>query len=129
MTADVRLARVFAPADSSPSVGDEHQSWIVDAAERDRVAAYLDSGAPILVTTALAVDQLSPDQGNRVGMSYRTDGKWVWSEALSYYVATYGLAPEDGFYQHIRANRYTCPTPDGAAQDRALDALYASLRA
>ncbi len=126
MTACVRFARVFAPSDTTPSIGDEHQSWIVDAAERDRVAKYLDSGAPILVTTALGIDQLSPAQGNRVGMSYRTDGEWVWSDALSYYVATYGLAPENGFYQHIRDHRYECPEPDDEAQDRALEELYAS---
>lgn len=126
MTADVRFARVFAPTDTPPSVGDERHSWIADAAERDKVATYLDSGVPILMTTALAIDELSPARGNRVGMTYRTDGEWVWSDALTYYVATYGLAPEDGFYQHIRDHRYECPEPDDEAQDHALEQLYAS---
>jgi hypothetical protein len=126
VTVEVHFARVFAPSQAKPSVGDEHQSWIVDAAERDRVATYLRSGAPILVTTALGVDQLAPARGEQVGMSYRTDGEWVWSDALSYYAANYGLAPEDGFYQHIRDRGYECPEPDDEAQDRALAQLNAS---
>jgi len=126
VTAAVRFARVFAPTDTAPSVGDERQSWIADAAERGRVSTYLDSGALILMTTALGIDHLSPAHGNRVEMNYRTDGEWVWSDALSYYVATYGLAPEDGFYQHIRDHRYECPEPDDDAQNHALEQLYAS---
>jgi hypothetical protein len=124
----VRFARVFAAGERAPVPGDPGQSWLTDSGERDRVTGYLRSGAPILMTTALQPDRLDPERGKAVGASYRTDGTWVWSDALTYYVRVHDLAPEDEFYQHIRQNGYTCPAPDDAAQDRALAALYASLR-
>ncbi|SRR5258708_19054773 len=128
MPEDVRIARVFAAGERDPVPGDPGQSWLADAGERERVTGYLRAGAPILMTTALQPDRLDPARGKAVGASYRTDGSWVWSDALTYYVRMHDLAPEDEFYQHIRANGYACPAPDDAAQDRALVALYASLR-
>lgn len=122
----VRIARVFAPSPSEPRPGDPGQSWLADAAERERIAAYLRGAPLILVTTALAQDQLDPGRGKVVGASYRTDGGWVWSDALTYYVRVHGLAPEAELLDWIRAHDYVCPSPDDAAQDDALRGLYAS---
>ena len=124
MPADARIARVFAAGSGDPLLGDPRQSWLSDPAERDRITAYLRAGVPILQP-----DALDPARGKAVGASYRTDGTWVWSDALTYYVRVHGLAPEEDFREHIRANGYLCAAPEEAAQDRALDALYASLRA
>jgi hypothetical protein len=126
MPGQVRIARVF--AGPTASVGDSAHAWIQDGEERERVAAYLRAGAPILMTTALRPDLIDPRRGQVVGASYRTDGTWVWSDGLAYYARVYGLAPEDDFYARIRALRYVCPAPGDAAQDEALNALYASLR-
>lgn len=122
----VRIARVF--AGPGAQAGDAAHTWIADGEERERVAAYLTSGAPILTTTALTPDLLDPARGKAVGASYRTDGTWVWSDALMYYTREHGLAPEDDFYLHIRAYGYACPEPDDAAQNAALDVLYGSFR-
>jgi len=122
----VRIARVFAASAASP--GDGLHEWITDSDERHRLTAYLRAGAPILTTTALQPDLIDPARGKVVGASFRTDGTWVWSEALAYYVGAYGLAPEDEFYAHIQARHYACPVPSGAAQDTALDVLYTSFR-
>ena len=103
-------------------------SPLLDVAERERVAAFLAAGAPILMTTALSADKLDPARGKVVGASFRTDGTWVWSDELTYYVRVHGLAPEDGLLASIRGLDYRCPTPDGPAMDAALDALYASFR-
>jgi hypothetical protein len=126
MPIDIRIARVF--AGPGARVADAAHTWIADSEERERVTAYLDAGSPILTTTALTGDLLDPARGRAVGASYRTDGTWLWSDALMYYAREYGLAPEDDFYAHIRARRYACPHPDGTAQDAALDVLYASFR-
>lgn len=128
MAEDVRIARVFAAGNGEPAGRGAGQSWLSDPAECDRIAGYLRAGAPILMTTALQPDRLDAARGNVVGATYRTDGTWVWSDALAYYVQVHDLAPEDEFCQHIKANGYSCPVPDDATQDRALDALYASLR-
>jgi hypothetical protein len=124
MPDEVRIARVF--AGSTASVGDALHSWIADGEERQRVAAYLRAGALILATTALQPDLIDPARGRVVGASFRTDGTWVWSDALTYYTGAHGLAPEDDFYAHMRARHYACPAPSDAAQDDALNALYAS---
>jgi hypothetical protein len=115
----IRIARVFAEG---------AQALPADDGEQERVAAYLAAGAPILMTTALQPDRLDPTRGNVVGASYRTDGTWVWSDALTYYARVHGLAPEDEFLEWIRGRSYACPAPDDAAQDAALDVLYASFR-
>jgi len=122
---DVRIARIF--AGPAAHVGDAAHTWIDDS-ERQRVAAYLQAGTPILTTTALQPDLIDPSRGRVVGASFRTDGAWVWSDALTYYTREHGLAPEDDFYAHIRGYRYACPHPDDAAQDAALAVLYASFR-
>jgi hypothetical protein len=122
----VRIARVF--AGPGAQTGDGAHTWISDSEEQERIAAYLKAGAPILTTTALTQDLLDPAHAKVVGASYRTDGTWVWTDALMYYTHEYGLAPEDDFYADIRANGYACPRPGDAAQDAALDVLYASFR-
>jgi hypothetical protein len=100
----------------------------LEDAERERVAAFLAAGAPILMTTALGPDKLDPARGTVVGASFRTDGSWVWSDGLEYYVRAHGVAPEDALLSWIRGQNYRCATPDGTTQDRALDALWASFR-
>jgi hypothetical protein len=126
MATDIRIARVF--AGPGARAGDAAHRWIADSEERERIAAYLEAGAPILTTTALIADLLDPARGKAVAASYRTDGMWVWSDALMYYTREHSLAPEDDFCTHIRARRYACSRPDAAAQDAALDVLYASFR-
>ncbi|MEZ0108661.1 hypothetical protein ABH920_002662 [Catenulispora sp. EB89] len=120
MPEQVHIARV--PVDSG-IIGP-----ILEDAERERVAAFLAAGAPILMTTALSPDKLDPSRGKVVGASFRTDGTWVWSDGLAYYVRVHGLAPEDDLLMWIRGLNYRCATPDKAAMDEALDALYASFR-
>ena len=120
---EVLIARVFANADIFP--GDPRAQWLTDPDERERIAGYLGAGAPILMTTMLLADRLDPARGRAVGASYRTDGTWVWNDALTYYVRMHGLAPEDEFRDHIAGRAYACPAPDEAARDQALAALYA----
>jgi hypothetical protein len=126
MPDEVRIARVFGAPTASP--GDAVHTWIGDDEERQRVASYLRAGTAILMTTALQPDLIDPARGRVVGASFRTDGSWVWSDALTYYASAYGLAPEDDFYAHIRDRGYACPVPGDAAQDNALNVLYASFR-
>jgi hypothetical protein len=122
----VRIARVFAGPTARP--GDGAHEWIGDGQERQRVRAYLRAGTPILTTTSRSADLIDPARGAVVGASFRTDGTWVWSEALTYYAGVHGLAPEADFYAHIRQRGYACPVPGERAADQALSVLYASFR-
>jgi hypothetical protein len=104
------------------------REWIGDPAERARIARFLGGGTVILFTTARERDYLDPSAPREVGMSFRTDGEWVWSDGLAYYVRHHGIAPDPDFYRHIRARDYRAADPDESAATAALDALYAAGR-
>lgn len=123
---EVRIARLFDAVDpeSGPYFAAD-RGRVEDAAERERIAGFLDAGTVILFTTAREPDRVDPASGGEVGMSLRTDGEWVWSDALAYYVRRHGIAPDPDFYAHIAGLDYTCPPTDDATAQRALEAVYA----
>jgi hypothetical protein len=59
-----------------------------------------------------------------VPMNFRTDGHWVWADAVAYYLRTYGLAPDADLLEHIRARQYEVAVVDAVASHRALAALH-----
>src|SRR5262249_12672004 len=69
-----------------------------------------------------------PEHGQTVPNTFRTDGRWIWSDAAAYYLHRYGLAPDPGLLAYIREREYVMPTVDGAAQHRAGAALRRLLR-
>jgi hypothetical protein len=97
------LAAVFDFADpvTGPGFVPDH-AVIDDAYEREQMLDYLRSGALVLATTAAMDDILDPAAGAVVPMSFRTDGRWIWTDAVEYYLSRYGLAPDAGLDEHIR---------------------------
>jgi hypothetical protein len=77
------------------------------------VLAYLAEGRVLLGTAARERDVYDPDGPPVVPLGYRTDGRWVWSEATAYYLATYGLSPDSRLLADIRANGYRVPPVGG----------------
>jgi hypothetical protein len=59
--------------------------------------------------TGRAVDPLTPDKGRVVPLNYRTDGVWVWQEALAYYLRGHGVAPELALLCHIEERGIRLP--------------------
>ncbi|GAA2025162.1 hypothetical protein GCM10009839_23960 [Catenulispora yoronensis] len=114
-----RLAKVFDGAtDGVPYYKPDHPR--LTPTERGPVLAYLNAGAPLLMTTASEPDIVDPARGEVVPMSFRTDGEWIWNDALTYYIEEYGLAPEPDFLAAMESARWACPTPQDADLDRAL---------
>jgi len=97
----------------------------LDGDERDRVLAYLDGGTPLLSAPEYTDDVLSPDRQAVVPTVCRTDGLWIWTDAVSYYLREHGLEPDWELLFHIRAAGYTLPVVDAVAVHRALSVLYA----
>ncbi|MEV6860976.1 hypothetical protein AB0M44_08220 [Streptosporangium subroseum] len=95
----------------------------LDGAERDRLAAYLNAGRMIVEEPVGELDRVDPSRGEVVPRSARTDGRWIWSDAVTYYLETYGLRPDHGLCLHIAGAGYRCPEVGDAAADRALHAL------
>jgi hypothetical protein len=104
------------------------RSRIDDPAQRRRVAAYLRGGVIVARSFTLDRDVLDPSRGDAVPGSFRTDGSWLWSDGLMYYVEEHGVAPTTDFYAHIAASGYRCPDPDEASVRRAGDALEQARR-
>jgi hypothetical protein len=101
---EFELAAVFDFADpvSGPGFAIDH-SVLDDPDDLEQVLAYLSSGVLVLATTATMDDVLDPDAGGVVPANFRTDGEWIWSDAVEYYLSRYRLAPEAGLDEHIRA--------------------------
>jgi hypothetical protein len=91
----------------------------LSADERVAVARYLYSADAVLRTTATMPDVMAPCGRKMVPLSYRTDGSFIWSEAVAYYADRYGLAPFSPLLEAIRRAGYRPPRPDGVARFRA----------
>jgi len=76
---------------------------IGELSRREALAGYLRSGFPVLMTTAADGDVADPGAGLVVPGGYRTDGEWIWAEAIEYYLSRYRLAPEPDLVAHIEA--------------------------
>jgi hypothetical protein len=96
------------------------------AAEREPIAAALEGGTLLASTTARLDDVLAPADGRgRVPASFRTDGVWVWSDAVAYYLRAHGVAPAAGLLSHLdhRHTTLAAASPDALAMFRATAAL------
>jgi hypothetical protein len=77
---------------------------VTDPVRRDRILTYLRGGAPL-------------------GAGYRTDGRWIWPEAVIDELTEHQLAPEPELSQRIAAQGYYCPPVTQAMVDAAAEAL------
>ncbi len=116
-----RLARVFDGADTSgePFFRPDHPR--AEAAERQRMLGYLRS-API----AMATNQVMPDviDPNRtVPLNFRSDGTWVWNDAVHYYLDRYHLAPDPDLVSHVVAANTEPPALGRVDLHRAMGVL------
>jgi hypothetical protein len=124
-----KIARVFdfAKPDTGPGFLPEHRV-VADAAERDRLLEYLASGTPVLYTTARTQDVVNPEAGQVVPTSFRSDGEWIWTDTVTYYLEEHGLAPDEELVAHIEARweaGYTSAEVDSqTAVDAANFMLY-----
>ena len=111
----VKQVSVFQPgsvqtaAGARPLLNEERLS----EEEQALVGAYLEAGAVVMHTTARGIDILRNDE-QVVPMTIRTDGEYVWTGPVTYYVQTHGVAPDPGFLEYVRARNYKNRVPDEA---------------
>ncbi|MGH3737657.1 MAG: hypothetical protein ACRDT6_18905 [Micromonosporaceae bacterium] len=118
-----RFARALDDVVDGRAVLAPSRGTVDDPAERRRILDYLRAGAPLMAMSGKVTDLVDPAKGQVVGGGTRTDGRWVWSEAVGYYLTTYGIAPEPAFYQAIAGNGYRCPEVPRATLRGAGEAL------
>lgn len=87
--------------------------------EKLLVGGYLENGVIVARTTARGVDILAGD-APVVPATIRTDGEYVWTGAVTYYVQTYGVAPNEEFLQYLRDRGYEQRIPSKEELDAAM---------
>lgn len=107
---EFRIAQVFdATAEDGTAVMGPGHPRIADPEERQRLLGYLRDAPVVLYTLERDDDRFQRWRGRAVPMSFHSDGTWVWSEELSYYLEHYAFAPEPALHRHIAANDYRVP--------------------
>ncbi|MFI7130803.1 hypothetical protein ACIBQ1_34290 [Nonomuraea sp. NPDC050153] len=91
-----------------------------------RLTGYLKAGAAILSTMSLDLDRLDPARGAVVPLTFRTDGTWVWTDTVTYYLEEHGIRPDDELCAHIAAQGFRCPAVDQAVAEQTLRELRRS---
>lgn len=91
---------------SGPSIH-EHKRQEADPHE-DQIAAYLESGIPILGGSGTFRALGEPEQVIAV-FQLVTDGEWVWRSDLPYYVRLYHLALPAELLERMERNQWRVP--------------------
>ena len=55
----------------------------------------------MVISTQWEGDALDPAGLGQVPMSLRSVGRWVWPEAITYYLDHYDVTPVPGLYEHL----------------------------
>jgi hypothetical protein len=121
----VRLARAFDGADphDGPYFTADHPR--LEAPDGERVLGYLRSGELILNPPGALDDVLDSSRPGAVPIGFRSDGRWVWPEAVAYYLKRHDVAPEPDLVAHVLA-RSAPPGPlNRLTRHRVLSTLFA----
>lgn len=95
----------------------------ISSSEVSAVLDYLDRAPVVLASRELVPDLLDPTRPQQVPMAYQTDGRWVWSSSVAYYLRNHGVCPDLAFLAHLRLHRYELPARVSSPQRaRALSA-------
>ncbi|RKT56748.1 hypothetical protein [Saccharothrix australiensis] len=120
---DIRVARVFDLVDPTTGPGFAPDRPGLTDDDRKRALAYLKGGTDLLVTMGRADDVVDPDRGTVVPLSFRTDGTWIWTDAVTYYAEVHGISPDADLLRHIRAAQGPPPEVDAETLSRATQVL------
>lgn len=89
----------------------------------DKVLVYLKAGNIVFVSMEFDEDQRDLDRKKDVPIGFRTDGEWMWSMELEYYLEKYSLPIDPRLLAHIRSNNFTCPQVEGDIVNQAWEQL------
>jgi hypothetical protein len=120
----IRTARVFDGDDPDTGLFFDPEHPRLANRERDAVLRFLDSGRTLAVTPQLLPDIVDPARGPVVPMTYRTDGAWVWTDTVTYYLREHGLAPDELLLEHARDAGYVAAEVGAVGRHRALACLF-----
>lgn len=120
----MRFLSVFDQNSPTPAIDPTRDR--LDSATCTRLGAYLRAGVPLMATTQRVADVLTGSPAPVVPISIHTDGKYVWSMAVAYYVETHQISPGQEFMAHCASNEWTVPGLSSAEVDEGLAFVNAS---
>ncbi|GIJ44106.1 hypothetical protein Val02_09920 [Virgisporangium aliadipatigenens] len=115
----LRLARSPDPADP-PAGMDSVRFEDLMVGEITQLIGYLKRAAPVLQTPARGPDLYDPAAPEQVPLNYRTDGFWVWTDAIAYYLEYHRRLPERDLIQHVRRQGFVTPVVDAVTMADAV---------
>ncbi|GLL08158.1 hypothetical protein [Dactylosporangium matsuzakiense] len=108
--------------DESPRLPPREAAALVARLAAGRVFGRLNDAA-----SAVLADAAAP---GAVPLTLRTDGRWIWADAIVYYLSRYGMPPDPAFLDYLRrtpAPTHAVPELAGALAMRALRLVSAGL--
>ena len=121
---NIKIAKLFdGTQDGTPFAADRPK--LPAGRERAAFLAYLCKGEVILRAAGLSVDRLDESRGKQVPIVFLTDGEWVWSASIAYYLEEHDLPPEPAFLDYLRGRDFTYVAPT----EEQVSAAAAALRA
>ena len=119
--AEILIARVFDLVDPKTGAAfDPDHPRVDDPADRRGLLGYLRAGAIVKYAAERSHDVMRGKRQRVVPASFRTDGFWIWTDEVAYYLERYHLAPDPALADHIRGFGYTMPNLTEEAAYRAL---------
>ncbi|MEU0540318.1 hypothetical protein ABZ319_10640 [Nocardia sp. NPDC005978] len=111
-----RIAKVHDGRDSSgkPIIEREPLSPQLQAT----LLLYLESAPLIWVARGFDEDAFAPDALD-VPLGFRTDGTWIWAEAIAHYLRKYKVPPDPEMVRHIMARGFRLEGVDETTKQRA----------
>lgn len=120
-TREPRVALVYDGCEEGRPWFDAEHAVIVDARERERILRLLRSGEIVLHAAALLRDEINSDESAVPG-DLRSDGMWIWSDAVAYYLENHWIAPDPDLVTHLASAKPVALTDDTWRR------LYAAIR-
>ncbi|MGW0434749.1 hypothetical protein ACWDV4_19710 [Micromonospora sp. NPDC003197] len=102
--------------------GPDH-ARVTDPVAREAMLRYLDRGTVLMFTTALLDDVVDRSRGMVVPLHFRTDGRWIWNDAITYYLREHQLQPDIRLAEYAESVGYHVSALDGVAVFRTLRKL------
>jgi hypothetical protein len=121
----VQNAQLFdgVDTDGNPYFVSEHPK-LDDPELRTNVIAFLSGGSVIRRTTIRDIDRIDNSRGRAVPMVTHTDGEWIWSSAMRYYVEQHRIAPAQDFLEYMISKKFEARIADEGEIRAALDILH-----
>jgi hypothetical protein len=118
----MQLVEIQKDLRDSPSDSAEPQ-----IAHKDLIIRYLTGAPRVAAIRTFVYDEIEPERRNPISLAFHSDGTWVWSNAITYYVEQYNVHLPPPFTQLILEAREPPSSLTDALRDEAMSVAHASI--